>query len=219
MDFDFAIVWKYLPVLAKGAVTTVELTALAIVIGSVLGLFIALASISKNWVVRSLARFYTWLIRGTPLLLQLFVIYYGLPLQMGIKLSPFAAAVTGLSINSAAYIAEIIRAAIQSIDKGQMEAARSIGMSYFQAMMRIILPQAYRRMIPPLGNEFIALLKDSSLVATISMVDLMRTAQQMYATTFRPMEIFLAAGALYLLLTTFFTVTFGRLERRLAVYD
>ncbi|MBO8127168.1 MAG: amino acid ABC transporter permease [Firmicutes bacterium] len=215
---DFAVIWKYLPVLAKGAVTTVELTALAVVIGTLLGLVIAFAAISKNVILKGFARFYTWLIRGTPLLLQLFLIYYGLP-QLGLTLSPFAAAVAGLSINSAAYIAEIVRAAIQSIDKGQMEAARSIGMSYFQAMSRVILPQAYLRMIPPLGNEFIALLKDSSLVATISMVDLMRTAQQMYATTFRPMEIFIAAGALYLLLTTFFTVTFGRLERKLAVYQ
>lgn len=215
---DFAIVWKYFPVLAKGAVTTVELTALAVLIGTFLGLVIAFASISNNVMVKGFAKFYTWLMRGTPLLLQLFVIYYGFP-QFGLTLSPFAAAVMGLSLNSAAYIAEIVRAAIQSIDKGQMEAARSIGMSYFQAMIRVIVPQATRRMIPPLGNEFIALLKDSSLVATISMVDLMRTAQQMYATTFRPVEIFAATGVLYLLLTTFFTVTFGRLERKLAVYD
>lgn len=215
---DLAVVWKYLPVLAKGAVTTVELTALAVVFGTFLGLLIALAAISGSRVLKGCARFYTWLIRGTPLLLQLFVIYYGLP-QFGLTLSPFVAAITGLSLNAAAYIAEIIRGAIQSVDKGQMEAARSIGMSNLQALLRIILPQAYRRMIPPLGNEFIALLKDSSLVATISMVDLMRTAQQMYVSTFRPVEIFAATGALYLVLTTFFTLTFGRLERKLAVYE
>ncbi|HHY98897.1 MAG TPA: amino acid ABC transporter permease [Firmicutes bacterium] len=215
---DFAVFIKYLPVLAEGAIMTVELTVLAIIVGTALGLFIALAEISHSRVVSSAARFYTWLVRGTPLLLQLFTIYYGLP-QIGLTLSPFVAAVTGMSLNSAAYVAEIIRGAIESIDKGQMEAARSLGMSYLQAMRRIILPQAYRRLIPPMGNEFIALLKDSSLVATISMVDLMRTAQQMYATTFRPVEIFAGAGCLYLLLTTFFTITFGRLEKRLSVYQ
>lgn len=215
---DIAVVIKYLPVLAQGAGMTVQLTILAIILGTGMGLVIALGEISQNRAISGSARFYTWLIRGTPLLLQLFTIYYGLP-QLGLTLSPFAAAVAGLSLNSAAYVAEIIRGAIQSIDRGQMEAARSLGMSYLQAMRRIILPQAYRRLIPPMGNEFIALLKDSSLVATISMVDLMRTAQQMYATTFRPVEIFAAAGCLYLVLTTFFTVTFGRLEKRLSVYQ
>jgi polar amino acid transport system permease protein len=206
---------KYLPVLAEGALMTVELTVISIVVGSLLGFVIALGALSRNVVLRSIAHFYTWAIRGTPLMLQLFFIYYGLP-EVGITLSPFAAASIGMSINAAAYIAEIVRGAIQSIDKGQMEAARSIGMSYMQANFRIIIPQAIRRMIPPLGNEFIAMLKDSSLVATISMVDLMRSAQQMYSATFRPLEIFSAAALLYLLLTTIFTVTFGSIEARLA---
>ncbi len=215
---EWQIVLKYFPVLAKGAVMTVELTALAILFGTALGLGIALAKISRNLVVARLAQLYTWLWRGTPLLLQLFVIYYGLP-EVGLTLNPFQAAVLGLSLNAGAYVSEIIRGAIQSIERGQTEAARSLGMSYFQAMYRVILPQAFRRMLPPLGNEFIAMLKDSSLVATISMVDLMRTAQQMYAATFRPVEIFLATGVLYLFLTTLFTITFGKLERNLSAYD
>mgnify|MGYP000601525525 CR=1 FL=1 len=166
---------------------TIELTFIAIIFGLIIGLVVALAKISGKHFLIKLAAFYTWIIRGTPLLLQLYFIYYGLP-QIGINFTPFAAASIGLSICAGAYIAEIIRAGIQSIDKGQMEAARSLGMTYLQAMRRIIIPQAYRRMIPPLGNEFIALLKDSSLVSTIAMVDLMRTANQMYATTFRPLK-------------------------------
>lgn len=152
------------------------------------------------------------------MLLQLFAIYYGGP-SIGINLPPFVAAVLGMSLNSAAYVAEIIRAGIQSIDKGQMEASRALGMTYGQAMKRVILPQAYRRLVPPMGNEFIALLKDSSLVSSIAMVDLMRTAQQMYANSFKPIEVFTLAGIYYLLMTTVFTLIFGRMERRYSVYE
>lgn len=218
MPVDWQIVIQYFPILAQGAVMTVELTVLSIFFGTILGIIVALGEISQHRFISKPAYFYTWLLRGTPLLLQLYVIYYGLP-QVGLTLTPFTAAVIGLSINASAYIAEIVRGAIQSIDKGQMEAARSLGMSYLQAMRRVILPQAFRRMLPPLGNEFIAMLKDSSLVSSIAMVDLMRTAFQMYSTTFRPLEIFFATGVLYLVLTTIFTVTFGRLEKKLAVYE
>lgn len=215
---DWRVVLQYFPILAQRAVMTVELTSLSILFGTILGIFIALGELSRNSLLSKPAFFYTWLLRGTPLLLQLYVIYYGFP-QVGLTLTPFAAAIVGLSLNAAAYIAEIVRGAIQSIDKGQTEAARSLGMSYLQAMRRVILPQAFRRMLPPLGNEFIAMLKDSSLVSSIAMVDLMRTAFQMYSTTFRPLEIFFATGVLYLVLTTIFTVTFGRLEKRLSVYE
>lgn len=212
------LILNCLPYLVKGAVMTIELTIIAICFGLIIGLIIALAKISNKSILSKPASFYTWVIRGTPLLLQLYFLYYGLP-QVGITLSSFVAASLGLSMCAGAYIAEIIRAGIESIDKGQMEAARSLGMTYFQAMRRIIIPQAYRRMIPPLGNEFIALLKDSSLVSTIAMVDLMRTANQMYATTFRPLEIFITAAVLYLMMTSFFTVGFDKIEKRLAVYE
>ncbi|MDI3534694.1 MAG: L-cystine transport system permease protein [Thermosediminibacterales bacterium] len=214
MDFTFII--DKLPVFALGAVMTIELTVLSIIFGSILGLIAALAKISKKKPLVYAASFYTWIIRGTPLLVQLYFIYYGLP-KVGIELDPFPAAVIGMSICGGAYITEIIRAGIESIDKGQMEAARSLGMSYLQAMRRVIIPQALRRMLPPMGNEFIALLKDSSLVSTIAMVELMRTATQINAATFKSIEAFFAAGVFYLFLTTIFTVIFNRLEHKLSI--
>jgi polar amino acid transport system permease protein len=197
---------------------TVELTILATFFGTIIGLVVAFARISRSKLLSGLAYFYTWAIRGTPLLVQLYFIYYGLP-QVGIRLDAFPAAVIGISICAGAYIAEIIRAGIQSIDKGQMEAARSLGMTYFQAMRYVILPQAYRRMLPPMGNEIIALTKDSSLASTLALVELMRTARQIDAATLRSMEAYIAAGAFYLAMTTGLTVLFDRIEKRLAVYE
>ncbi len=214
MDWSFIIAKA--PILAKGATITVELTAVTVAMGSVLGLALALARLSLRRPVQFLASFYIWVFRGTPLLMQLFFIYYGLP-QFGLRLDPFPSAVIGLSLNAAAYIAEITRGAIQSIDKGQMEAALALGMSRGQAMRHIILPQSYRRLLPPMANEFIALLKDSSLVSTIQMVDLMRTAKLVESSTFRPFEIYFLAGLCYLTLTSFFSVAFGYLERRLKI--
>ncbi|WP_066634801.1 amino acid ABC transporter permease [Desulfolucanica intricata] len=216
--FDFAFAVKILPVLLQGAVMTIELTVLAIIFGTVIGLIIALAKISNFKLFQVLGGIYTWVIRGIPLLMQLFILYYALP-EIGIKLSPFGAAVIGLSICGGAYIAEIIRAGILSIDKGQMEAALSLGMSYTQAMRRIILPQAYRRLLPPMSNEFITLMKDTALVSSIAMVELMRSANHLSSTYFKPMEAYMTAALLYLLLTTVFTVVFDKMERRLAVTE
>jgi len=215
---DIRYIVSLIPILSKGAVVTIELTVISVVFGTIFGLFLSLMKISNSSVLKKFSSFYIYVIRGTPLLLQLFAIYYGLPF-FGINLSPFLSAVSGMSLNSAAYIAEIIRAGIESIDKGQMEAAKALGMSYYQAMRRIILPQAFKRIIPPMGNEFIALLKDSSLVSSIAMTDLMRAALQMYSNSFRPVEVFLTAGILYLVLTTVFTMLFGRVERRMSIYE
>jgi polar amino acid transport system permease protein len=213
MDIKFMI--GLFPVLLKGAVMTMELTCLSMLLGTTIGLGLALARISRSPLLNAPASLYIWWMRGTPLLMQLFLIYYGLP-QAGITLDPFPAAVIGMTLNSSAYIAEILRGGILSIDNGQMEAARSLGMTYMQSMRWVIFPQTLPRIMPPLGNEAVARLKDSSLVSTIAMVDLMRSAQQMIATTFRPLEVFFAAGILYLVLTTAFTVLFGLWERRLA---
>lgn len=209
---------KYLGLLLQGTVTTVELTTLSVLGGVVLGLLAALGRLSRAPYFRLPAQFYVWVIRGTPLLVQIFLFHFGLPqLIPGFRPVPFVSAITALSINSGAYIAEIIRAGILSIDKGQMEAAKSLGMTYSQAMRRVILPQTYRRLLPPLGNEFIALLKDSSLVSTIAMTDLMRHGQQIYSTTFRPFDTLLTVAILYLFLTTIISVIVERLERRLGV--
>lgn len=213
MDVKFMI--GLFPVLLKGAAMTMELTCLSMLFGMTIGLGLALARISRSPLLNKPASLFIWWMRGTPLLMQLFLIYYGLP-QAGITLDPFPAAVIGMTLNSSAYIAEILRGGILSIDNGQMEAARSLGMTYMQSMRWVIFPQTLPRIMPPLGNEAVARLKDSSLVSTIAMVDLMRSAQQMIATTFRPLEVFFAAGILYLVLTTAFTVLFGLWERRLA---
>lgn len=213
MDIKFMI--GLCPVLLKGAAMTMELTCLSMLFGMAIGLGLALARISRNPLLNKPASLYIWWMRGTPLLMQLFLIYYGLP-QAGITLDPFPAAAIGMTLNASAYIAEIFRGGILSIDRGQREAARSLGMTYMQSMRWVIFPQTLPRIMPPLGNEAVARLKDSSLVSTIAMVDLMRSAQQMIATTFRPLEVYFAAGVLYLVLTTAFTLLFGVWERRLA---
>lgn len=207
-----------LPILLKGAVITIELTILAIFFGTIIGLFVALAKISHIKILVVMGEIYTWAIRGIPLLVQLYVLYYGLP-QVGIRLEAFPVAVIGLSICGGAYIAEIIRAGIQSIDKGQMEAALSLGMSYVQAMRRVILPQALRRLLPPMGNEFITLMKDTSLVSIICITELLRQGDLLSNSTFRSMEIYLTVAAIYLILTTIFIYIIGRLEKRLAISD
>lgn len=212
---DISIIKNFFPVLLKGSLITVELTFISMILGSILGLLITFTKISKNNVFKAIGSFYTWFFRGTPLLMQLFVIYYGLP-QIGIKLEPFTAAVIGLTLNISAYIAEVIRGAIESIDKCQWEAAATEGMNYWQTVFIIILPQSYKRMIPSMTNEFIALIKDTSLVSTIAMVDLMRTAQQMVSTTFKPLEIFFIAAILYLTMTTVFTTVFKYVEAKVA---
>jgi polar amino acid transport system permease protein len=212
---DISIIKNYFPVLLKGSLTTVELTFISMILGSLIALLIAFAKISKNNFFKVIGSFYTWFFRGTPLLMQLFVIYYGLP-QIGIKFEPFTAAVVGLTLNISAYIAEVIRGAVESIDKCQWEAAATEGMNYWQTVFVIILPQSYRRMIPPMTNEFIALIKDTSLVSTIAMVDLMRTAQQMVSTSFKPLEIFFIAAILYLTMTTVFTTIFKYLEGKVS---
>lgn len=207
----------YFPTLLKASGMTALLVLITMVISPIAGLFIALARISRVRIVSGIFWCYIWIFRGTPLLLQLFFIYYGLP-ALGVTLEPFTAAVLGLGLNYSAYLAEIIRGAIESIDPGQMEAAKSLGMSYRQAMRRIIVPQTYKRLVPPVGNEFIALIKDTALVSTIAMVELMRAADQIFNTTF---NIFILAQAamIYLIMTSIFTVTFRRLEDRLGVYE
>lgn len=204
--------------LLKGSLVTIELTVIAIFFGTILALLLTLAKVSKNKVLSGIASFYTWFFRGTPLMLQLIFLYYGLP-AFKITLSSFQTAIIGLSMNNAAYMAEIIRAGIESIDKGQTEAAKALGMSYFDTMRRVILPQAYRRMIPPAANEFIALIKDTSLVSVIAMTDLMKDAFDIVSSKAILVEPLLVAAILYLIMTTFFTYTFHKLEKKLSIYE
>ncbi|HPC48278.1 MAG TPA: amino acid ABC transporter permease [Deltaproteobacteria bacterium] len=207
----------YLPTLLKATGMTLVLVLVTMLVSPVGGLVIALGRISRMKALSAVFWCYIWVFRGTPLLLQLFFIYYGLP-SLGVTLEPMTAAILGLGLNYSAYLAEIIRGAIESIDAGQMEAAKSLGMTYWQAMRRIIIPQTYRRLVPPVGNEFIALIKDTALVSTIAMVELMRAANQIYSATFNVFILFQAA-LVYLVLTSFFTVAFRKLEDRLGVYE
>jgi polar amino acid transport system permease protein len=215
----FQEVMNAMPALAVGSLKTIELTIVAVLFGLILGLFLALGRISKNKLVDRLCWSYIWLFRGTPLLMQLFFVYYALPMiNKSLNLGQRPAAYLALSLNSAAYLAEIIRAAIQSIDKGQMEAAKALGMNYSQAMKRIIVPQSYRRLIPPVGNEFIMLLKDSALVSIIAMDELMRATQHISSATGSPI-IFIPAAIFYLAMTSVFTFVFEKLERKYSVYE
>lgn len=219
--------WLILPVLLLGGLMTLFLTVVAVFNGIVIGTFAGISRVVHNKIINLIAGIYVDFIRGTPLLVQIFMIHFGSPPLLGmlfnngqpIPLNPFLSALLALSINSGAYVAEIIRAGIQSIDKGQMEAARSLGMTYRQAMRHVILPQALKRVIPPLGNEFIAMLKDSSLVSVIGMEELVRKAQVIITRSYRPTETWFEVGLLFLLMTIPFTRIVARLERRLKVND
>ncbi|WP_460139109.1 ABC transporter permease subunit [Salidesulfovibrio brasiliensis] len=208
---------KFVPHLLKGSLMTLLLVVFTMVISPIGGLFIALGRIGTFKPVSKLCWFIIWLFRGTPLLLQLFFIYYGLP-ALGITLKPIPAALIGLGLNYSAYLAEIIRSGILSIDRGQMEAAEAMGMTYWQAMRRVIIPQTYRVILPPVGNEFIALIKDTALVSTIAMVELMRTADQLFNASFNITVLGLAA-CIYLLFTTVFTFLFEHLEEKVGAYE
>jgi len=158
---DFSIIPGIMPALLAGAKMTIELAVISVAIGFVIGSLVGIARVSQNRALRVIAGIYVDFIRGTPLLVQLFLVYFGLPTLIGRPVPPFIAAISAMGINSGAYVAEIVRAGIQSIDRGQTEAARSLGLTSSQTMQYIIFPQAFRRIIPPLGNEFIAMLKDS----------------------------------------------------------
>jgi polar amino acid transport system permease protein len=210
---------KYAPALLNGATLTIALTVVSVIFGMILGLLLALGRLSKNKLIDRLSWFYIWLFRGTPLLMQIFFIFYALPmLSPNLTLPQLPAAFIALSLNSAAYLAEIIRAAIQSIDKGQMEASKALGMSYWQAMQRVIVPQSYRRLIPPVGNEFIAIIKDSSLVSVIALTELMRTTS-VTANSTGDASIYIPSAILYLAMTTIFTFIFDKLEKKYSIYE
>lgn len=215
MELDFSPVWAGWPQLLRGAWITVEITAVALVLGCVLGLLVGIGRLKpQHRIVYGLCTAYVAAIRGTPLLVQLFILFFGLP-QFGILLPAFFCGVIGLGIYSGAYVSEIVRGSIQSIDRGQMEAARSLGMSYGKAMRNIVLPQALVRMIPPLGNEFIALIKNSALVSLLTIHDLMHEGQKIISVSYRSLEVYLAVAVLYFVLTGLTTLALRRIEQRL----
>jgi His/Glu/Gln/Arg/opine family amino acid ABC transporter permease subunit len=201
-----------LPALLKGALLTVELTLLTLALGVPLGLGIALVRLYGPKPLRLLASGYVEAVRGTPLLMQIYVLYFVLP-ALGWSLPPFWAGLAALSLNAGAYCAEIFRAGIGSIDIGQSEAARALGMTGSQALWHVILPQTLKRVLPPLTNEAVALLKDSSLVSVVALSELMRVGKEMATTAGAPTTIYLAVALIYLLLTLPLTTLARRLER------
>ena len=219
MQFNFDLVVNSFPLLLVGAGVTIKITALSVALGVVIGLFVGIARISRIQILRVLAAIYVDFFRGTPLLVQIFLVYFALPVITGQRVDPFVAAIGSCGINSGAYVAEIFRAGIQSIDKGQMEAGRSLGMTWVQTMRYIIVPQAFKRVIPPLGNEFIALLKDSSLVSVIGFEELTRRGQLIIAKTYGSLEIWISVAVIYLAMTLTISRFVAYLERRYKTDD
>lgn len=211
---DFELMANSFPLLLAGAAITVEITAMSVTFGLLIGCMIGIARLCSIKPLRYFANVYVDFIRGTPLLVQIFLVYFALPNIIGSRVDPFVAAISACSINSGAYVAEIFRAGIQSIDKGQMEAGRSLGMTWAQTMRYIIMPQAFKRIIPPLGNEFIAMLKDSSLVSVIGFEELTRRGQLIIARTYASFEIWMAVAIIYLIMTFAVARFTGYLERR-----
>jgi polar amino acid transport system permease protein len=210
----------WLPALLQATQTTLVLTVTSVLAALVISVFLALAKISSNPFINKPATVYVFFFRGTPLLIQLFIVYYALPMidprfDVG---SRFMAAFIAFTLNIAAYLAEIIRAAIQSIDKGQMEAARSLGLTYVQAMRLVIIPQSYRRMIPPICNEFVMVLKDTALVSIIALNDLTYQTK-IIASNKSSALVYIPALGIYLVLTWVFTFIFDKLEKKFSVYE
>lgn len=216
----FQKIINWFPALIQASGVTLGLTVTSVCTALILAVFLALGKISRNFIISKVCSAYVFFFRGTPLLMQLFFIYYTLPniIPAFTINDRFVAAWIAFSLNIAAYLAEIIRAAIQSIDKGQMEASRALGLTYRQGMRLVVIPQAYRRMIPPVCNEFVMVLKDTSLVAIIAVTDL--TFQtRMIASNRASSLVYIPAMIIYLIMTGFFTAIFNRLEKRLSLYE
>ena len=204
---DWNVITSNLPLLLYGALMTIKITAVAVSCGFIIGLIVSLARMSNFVIVRLIAKCYVDVIRGTPMLVQIFMIYFALPQIIGTRIA-------ACSINSGAYVSEIFRAGIQSVNKGQMEAGRSLGLSWWQTMRFIIIPQAFKASIPPLGNEFIAMLKDSSLVSVIGFEELMRRGQLIIAKTYAATEIWGTVAIIYLCMTIPISRLVAYLERK-----
>ena len=217
---------SWIPPLLMGARVTIGLTVTSVSAGVILALFLAIGKMSRHLLINKFCSAYIFFFRGTPLLMQLYFIYYALPMISPIFIvrtgsqffDRFVPAFIAFALNAAAYSAEIIRAAIQSIDKGQFEASRALGLSYPQTMRLVVIPQAIRRLIPPIGNEFIIVLKDASLVSMIALIDITRATRSIEGST-RSALVYLPAMALYLVITAVFSFVFHKMEKKYSVYE
>lgn len=207
---------SFTKILIPGLTVTIPLTALAFTFALVIAVIVALVQFANVKGLKELCRFYIWVVRGTPLLVQLYVIFYGLP-GIGVVLDPFPCAVLVFSINEGAYCAETMRAALESVPKGQIEAGYCVGMSYLQIMRRIVLPQAFRTAFPPLSNSLIGMVKDTSLAANITVMEMFMATQRIVARTYEPLALYIEVGLIYLLFSTVLTKVQRVGERKLAL--
>jgi His/Glu/Gln/Arg/opine family amino acid ABC transporter permease subunit len=212
---DWEVVFNNLPLMLKGAGVTLEISLLTIIIGTLIGFLLCMMRLSQNVILEKIAFIYIWLFRGTPLLVVLFLFYYAAP--FGLKLSAFQAGLLAMSLNAAAYKAEIIRSGMIAVHKGQIEAAEAVGMTPFQIMLCIRIPQAIRLIIPPYINNSVLLLKESAQVSVITVSDLMLYAQSLYSTTYLPMETLGVAAVMYLAMTSALMLFQTWVEKKLKV--
>ncbi|WP_432735775.1 amino acid ABC transporter permease [Maridesulfovibrio sp. FT414] len=214
-EFDYTVFWETFPMLVRGLKLTVEITIGGLLFGFVLGSSAGLMKLARSFFVRKIAGVYVEAIRGTPMLVQAMFLYYGVPMAIGMRIPPITAGIIIIAVNSGAYIAEIVRGAVQSINPGQVEAGRSIGLTRAQTMRYIVWPQAFKRMIPPLGNQFIISLKDTSLLMVIGVGELMRTGQEITSVNFRAFEVYLAVAFVYLAMTLSISYAMRMVENKL----
>jgi glutamine transport system permease protein len=213
-EFDWSVVFQAVPALVKGAELTIVITFGGLFFGFIIGVTAGWMKLAGNMVSKAVANFYIEAIRGTPFIVQVMFLYFGVPLALGFRIPPLVAAIIALSLNAGAYIAEIVRGAIQSIDRGQTEAGRSIGLTAPQAMRYVIWPQAFRRMLPALGNQFIISLKDTSILVVIGVGELTRTGQEVIAYNFRAFEVWFAVAVIYFVMTFSVAQIIKYMERR-----
>lgn len=215
MEIDIDLIVNSIPFLLRGTVVTLQLSAVSVCVGSLLGLFGGIGRLSKNFLLRGIGTCYSDFFRGTPLIVQLFIIYFALPHLLKVNIEPFSACVLACSLNSGAYITEVVRGGILGIDKGQTEAGKSLGLSDLQIMYYIIFPQAIRRILPAFGNEFIGLLKGTSIVSVIGMRELTREGQLIIARTYASLEMWAMVAIIYLILVIILSKVVGLLEHAL----
>lgn len=217
MTIDWGIILESIPLLAEGVIVTLQVSALSAVLGLALGVALGLGALSRNRAIRWAVAAYVDFIRGTPLLIQIFLVFFALPM-IGIRFDEFSAGVVALSLNAAAFVAEVVRGGVGSIERGQAEAAKAIGMRHRQVLVYILLPQAYRQMVPPLTNELISLVKNSSLLSVISVYELTRAGQAIISVHFVPFEIYTLLALYYYVLIKALSWLSVQLERRLPTW-
>ena len=230
INIDFSKIWQWMPTFLDGTIVTIVLSLTTVLLGSLIGLFVVMMKISENKMLKGIANLYTNIIRGTPMLLQLFLWLYGLPM-IGITFSgiaflgstygsrEFITAVVALGINSGAYVSEVLRGGLEAVDKGQIEAGRALGLSKSETMFSIVIPQAIRTVLPGLGNEFITMIKESSIVSTVGVFDVMYTSNIVKASTYSIFEPLIVVGVIYFILTYSLSYLMKKLEKRLNTYD